>query len=393
MIARIELLKKIEAAFATFPVVALVGPRQSGKTTLAREFKGQKAGSYFDLEDPEHLARLQNPKLALERLRGLVVIDEIQRRPALFPLLRVLADRRPQPAQFLVLGSAAPELVRDASESLAGRMAVIEVGGFELREAGAAALHALWLRGGFPRAFLAESDEASLAWRLQFIQAFLERDLPQLGIGAAAPEALRRFWTMLAHYHGQIWNGAEFARALGTAESTARRHLDLLAGARVMRVLPPWFENLGKRLVKTPKVYLRDSGLAHALLQVGTEDELHSHPKVGASWEGFVLEHLVRWLDAERDGCFWGTHAGAELDFLVVRRGRRWGFEIKFNEAPGTTRSMHVALEDLKLERLWIVHPGTMSFPLTERIQATPLAELHGELVQAGLIASSSGAS
>jgi predicted AAA+ superfamily ATPase len=386
MILRNSLLTKIKDTFATFPVVALVGPRQSGKTTLAREFTGQMAGGYFDLEDPEHLARLQNPKLALEKLRGLVVVDEIQRRPDLFPLLRVLADRQPLPAQFLVLGSAAPELVRDASESLAGRMAVIEVGGFELREVGDARLHPLWLRGGFPRAFLAESDAASLAWRLQFIQAFLERDLPQLGIGAAAPEALRRFWTMLAHYHGQIWNGAEFARSLGTAETTARRHLDLLAGARVMRVLPPWFENLGKRLVKTPKVYLRDSGLAHALLQVGTEEELHSHPKVGASWEGFVLEHLVRWLDAERDGYFWGTHAGAELDFLVVRRGQRWGFEIKFNEAPSTTRAMHAAITDLKLERLWVVHPGGMSFPLTEKIQATPLTALPAELAQAGLL-------
>ncbi len=236
MLQRKELLAKVKTAFATFPVVALVGPRQSGKTTLARAYAGKKAGGYFDLEDPGHLARLQNPKLVFEKIRGLVVIDEIQRRPELFPLLRVLADRRPAPAQFLVLGSATPELVRDASESLAGRMAVIEVGGFELREAGASALHPLWLRGGFPRSFLAETDEASLAWRLQFIQAFLERDLPRLGIGAAAPEALRRFWTMLAHFHGQIWNGAEFARALGTAESTARRHLDLLAGARVMRV-------------------------------------------------------------------------------------------------------------------------------------------------------------
>lgn len=385
MISRQELLAKVERAFATFPVVALVGPRQSGKTTLARGFAGKKAAGYFDLEDPDHLARLQNPKLVLEKLRGLVVIDEIQRRPALFPLLRVLADRKPLPARFLVLGSAAPELVRDASESLAGRMAVIEVGGFELREIGAEALETLWLRGGFPRSFLAESDEASLAWRLQFVQAFLERDLPQLGIGFAAPEALRRFWTMLAHYHGQIWNGAEFARALGTAESTARRHLDLLAGARVMRVLPPWFENLGKRIVKTPKVYLRDSGLAHALLQLCTEDELHSHPKVGASWEGFVLDHLVRWLDAERDGYFWGTHGGAELDFLVVRRGKRWGFEIKFNEAPSTTRAMHVALADLKLSRLWVVYPGVASFPLAERIQATPLDQLHREMAKAGL--------
>ncbi|MSU23126.1 MAG: ATP-binding protein [Opitutus sp.] len=390
MIPRQELLKNVTKALSTFPVVALVGPRQSGKTTLAREIAGTSPAGYFDLEDPEHLARLQNPKLALEGLRGLVVIDEIQRAPALFPLLRVLADRSPLPARFLVLGSAAPELVRDASESLAGRIAVLEVGGFELGETGATSLPTLWLRGGFPRSFLAESDAASLAWRLQFVQAFLERDLPQLGLGAAAPEALRRFWTMLAHYHGQVWNGAEFARSLGTAESTARRHLDLLAGARVVRVLPPWFENLGKRIVKTPKVFLRDSGLAHALLQLPTREDLFGHPKVGASWEGLVIEHLVRWLDAERDGFFWGTHAGAELDFLVVRHGKRWGFEIKFNEAPATTRSMHTAVADLKLERLWVVHPGAMSFPLTEKIQATPLAELREELVQAGLIESSS---
>lgn len=387
MISRQELLTKVGDALAHFPIVALVGPRQSGKTTLAREIAGPSPAGYFDLEDPEDVARLQNPKLALASLRGLAVIDEIQRAPALFPLLRVLADRAPLPARFLVLGSAAPELVRDASESLAGRMAVIEVGGFELREVGAAALPTLWLRGGFPRSFLAESDAASLAWRRQFVQAFLERDLPQLGIGTAAPEALRRFWTMLAHYHGQVWNGAEFARSQGTAESTARRHLDLLVGARVVRVLPPWFENLGKRIVKSPKVYLRDSGLVHALLQLPAREDLFGHPKVGASWEGLVIDHLVRWLDAERDGFFWGTHAGAELDFLVVRHGKRWGFEIKFNEAPATTRSMHVAIADLKLERLWVVHPGTMGFPLTEKIQATPLAELHAELQRAGLLA------
>ena len=246
MLSRRELLKKVAKALKTFPVVALVGPRQSGKTTLARAQAGKKTAGYFDLEHPTHLARLKNPLLALEGLRGLVVLDEIQREPTLFPVLRVLADRTPLPARFLVLGSAAPELLRDASESLAGRMAVIEISGFELRETGAASLPTLWLRGGFPRSFLADDDTASLAWRLQFIQAFLERDLPQLGIGAAAPEALRRFWTMLAHYHGQIWNGAEFARALGTAESTARRHLDLLAGARVVRVLPPWFEKIGR---------------------------------------------------------------------------------------------------------------------------------------------------
>ncbi|MDO8541066.1 MAG: ATP-binding protein [Opitutaceae bacterium] len=387
MISRPQLLTRLREALNAFPVVALIGPRQSGKTTLARAYAGENPAGYFDLEDPTDVSRLQNPKLALEGLRGLVVIDEIQRQPALFPLLRVLADRRETPARFLVLGSAAPDLLRETSETLAGRMATIEVSGFELREVGSAALEPLWLRGGFPRAFLADSDQASLQWRLQFVQTFLERDLAQLGIGTAAPEALRRFWTMLAHFHGQIWNGAEFARALGTAESTARRHLDLLAGARVARVLPPWFENVGKRIVKSPKVYVRDSGLVHALLQLPAREDLLGHPKVGASWEGFVIEHLVRWLDAERDGFYWATHAGAELDFLVVRRGRRWGFEIKFNEAPGTTRSMHTAIADLNLERLWVIHPGTISFPLTEKIQATPLGQLAAELAQVGLMA------
>ncbi len=386
MIIRRELLKKVAKTLAEFPVVALVGPRQSGKTTLAREFAGTLGAGFFDLEDPTHVSRLQNPMLALGELRGLVVLDEIQRLPTLFPVLRVLADRMPSPARFLLLGSAAPELLRDASESLAGRMAVIEVGGFELREVGVAALSSLWLRGGFPRSFLAGDDAASLGWRLQFVQAFLERDLPQLGLGGASAETLRRFWTMLAHYHGQVWNGAEFARAMGTAESTARRHLDLLAGARVVRVLPPWFENLGKRVLKSPKVYLRDCGLAHALLQIGTRAELLGHPKVGASWEGLVLEHLIHWLDAERDAFFWATHAGAELDLMVVRHGKRWGFEIKFNEAPSTTRSMHIALADLKLERLWVVHPGTMNFPLTDKIQATPLPDLRAELQRAGVL-------
>ncbi len=373
MIARPEPLRRIAEVFRIHPVAALLGPRQCGKTTLARTFAERETTAFFDLEDPIDVQRLSAPMTALEALSGLVVIDEIQRRPELFAILRVLVDRPDNPARFLVLGSASPTLVRGASESLAGRVGFIDLSGLSLPEAGGDHRDALWSRGGFPRSFLAADDAASYAWRRDFIRTFLERDLPQLGLTIPA-ETLRRFWTMVAHYHGQRWNAAEFGRALGASESTARRYLDILAGAFMVRVLPPWFENLKKRQVKAPKIYLRDSGLLHALLQLSGLDAVRGHPKLGASWEGFALEQILTAFDT-RDAYYWATHGGAELDLLVFHSGRRYGFELKYSDAPTLSRSAHTALADLRLDRLWIVYPGSRSYPLSENVSVVPLGE------------------
>jgi len=373
-IPRPAVLAQIARALDVHPVAALLGPRQCGKTTLARMIAEQQPSTYFDLENPVDVRRLSAPLTVLETLPGLVILDEVQRQPELFELLRVLVDRPQNSAHFLLLGSASPQLVRGVSESLAGRIGFVDLSGFDLAEVGAAQRDRLWLRGGFPRSFLAGDDSASMTWRQGFIRAFLERDIPQLGISTPA-ETLRRFWTMTAHYHGQVWNAAEFARSLGASEVTARRYLDILAGAYMVRVLPPWFENIGKRQVKSPKIYIRDSGILHGLLQMGDLPELQSHPKLGASWEGFAIEQIIRLLDT-RDAYFWSTHGGAELDLLVLTGGRRYGFEIKYADAPGTSRSMQVALRDLGLEHLWIVYPGQHEYALDERITALPLGAL-----------------
>lgn len=376
MIDRPHALARIRGSYAVHPAVAIEGPRQCGKTTLAHAIAAEDTGpvSYFDLEDPADLQRLAIPEQALRPLRGLVVIDEAQRMPELFPLLRVLLDRPETPARFLLTGSASPELIRGLSESLAGRVGIVDLGGFTLGEVGPEALHPLWLRGGFPRSFLAGDERTSVQWRLDFVRTFLERDLPQLGISIPA-ETLRRFWTMIAHYHGQTWSGAEFARSLGTSEPTARRYLDILAGAYMVRVLPPWFENLGKRQVKAPKIYVRDSGLLHALLNLKDRDELLGHPKLGASWEGFALEQLIALLDT-RDTYYWATHNGAELDFMTMAAGQRHGFEMKYADAPGATKSMHTALTDLGLAHLWVIYPGEKRYDLTEKITAVPAREI-----------------
>jgi uncharacterized protein len=360
-----------------YPVVAILGSRQTGKTTLARRIAHSLPGSHvFDLENPRDQNRLAQPQLALESLGGLVVIDEIQRMPGLFPLLRVLADRNPPTARFLLLGSASPHLVKGVSESLAGRAGFVQLSGFDLRETGADSLFRLWLRGGLPRSFLAPSEAASLEWRLDFIQAVLERDLPQLGI--TVPSAtLRRFWNMLAHYHGQLWNGAELARSMGVAELTVRRYLDILAGAFMIRQLPPWFENIGKRQVKSPKIYFRDSGLLHAFLTVEDVAQLQGHPKVGASWEGFAIEQTLTLLDPP-EAYFWRTHAGAELDLLVTRGGRRYGFEFKYADAPKWTRSMQAAVTDLRLEKVFVITPGRDRYPLHEHGEVVPLSAVPG---------------
>lgn len=382
MLDRHGQLDEIDALFRTFPVVGLLGARQVGKTTLAREYAATRAQAFthFDLEDPEAAARLAAPKLALEGLRGLVVLDEVQHKPELFRVLRVLADRPDEPARFLVLGSASPELLRQSSESLAGRIAYHELGGFDLGEVGPEALDQLWLRGGFPRSFLAGSDADSYRWRGAFVRTYLERDLPMLGFRLAA-DTVRRFWTMVAHYHAQTWNAAELARALAVSEGTIRNHLGVLTSTFMARRLRPWHVNLGKRVVKSPKVYLTDSGLLHRLLGLDSREALLGHPKVGASWEGFALEQVIRRLGAERDECyFWALHSGAELDLLVVRGTQRLGFEFKLTDAPRVTRSMRSALEVLDLTRLDVVHAGAHSFPLADRIRALSLHRLLDDL-------------
>jgi uncharacterized protein len=373
-VVRASLFARVQRSLREFPVTLLVGPRQCGKTTLARALSESQA-TYFDLEDPESPLRPEVAKRVLEPLRGLVVIDEFQRQPKLFELLRVLADRPRSGARFLILGSASPELVRGASESLAGRVGYCEMSGFDVSEIAPTGHAALWLRGGYPRSLLARSDAAAFTWRQSFVQTFLERDIPQLGIRVPA-QALRRFWTMLAHYHGQIWNAAELARSMGVGENAVRHYLDVLSGAFMVRQLPPWFENIGKRLVKSPRIYLRDSGLLHLLLGLPARRDVLSHPKLGASWEGFALEQVVRLLNADREAFFYRTHAGTELDLLIVRGNKRYGFEFKYRDAPEATKSMHMALADLRLESLRVVYPGERAYSLDERIQVMPLSGL-----------------
>jgi hypothetical protein len=383
MIERSQLLTKIRRALKRSRVVALIGPRQCGKTTLARQIEPLRSGNYFDLEDPASLARLDQPMTALESLRGTVVIDEIQHRPNLFPILRVLADRTPLPARFLVLGSASPELLRQSSESLAGRLETIPVAGLSLTEVGTKSLNRHWQRGGFPLSFLARTNDDSVTWRRQFIQTFLERDLPQLGITIPAP-ALLRFWTMVAHCHGGIWSSADPARSLGIGESTVRRYLDLFTKLLVVRQLQPWHENLGKRQVKAPKVYVRDSGLLHVLLGIQTETQLMTHPKNGASWEGYVLEETLKAVEPD-EAYFWATHQGAELDLLLLKGGRRLGVEIKRMDAPKLTASMRIALADLKLDQLTVVYPGTKVYDLAPQARVTPLVTIAEKGIEAFL--------
>lgn len=355
-------------------VVVLSGPRQVGKTTLAREFLGEDSPNYFDLEDPPSLARLDEPKTALEPLRGLVVIDEVQRRPDLFPVLRVLADRRDVPARFLILGSASGDLLRQSSESLAGRVERIEIGGFDLSETGAEAADVLWRRGAFPNAYLAESEADSVAWRKDFIQTLLERDFPQWGVRVPAT-ALLRFWTMLAHFHGQTWNAADPARALGVNPSTVRRYLDLLTDALMVRQLQPWHANVVKRQVKAPKIYLSDSGLLHRLLGIDDERSLLTHPRLGASWEGFVIEQVLA-TEPHDDAWFWATHQGAEIDLILRRGDALYGVECKRADAPRMTPSMRVAMKDLGLKRIAVIYPGGKRYQLADGVQAVPLRDL-----------------
>lgn len=374
MITREVDLQRVHRALKRSRVVAILGPRQSGKTTLARQLLSSKSPNYFDLEDPVSLARLSEPGLALRPLKGLVVIDEVQRRPELFPLLRVLADRKPLPARFLILGSASPDLMQQSSESLAGRIETVHLDGLRLSDVSVTKQNRHWLRGGYPLAYTARSDRDSFAWRQQFVQTFLERDLPLLGITIPAT-TLRRFWTMVAHYHGQYWNAAELARALAVNEGTTRKYLDLLTDVFMLRQLQPWHANLGKRQVKSPKVYLRDSGLLHVLLGIPDRRMLESHPKVGASWEGYAVEEVIKSVQPD-ETYFWATHNGAELDLLLFKDGKRIGVECKRADAPTVTRSMQMAWNDLKLDALYVVYPGDKRYPLAAGMEAVPLGDL-----------------
>lgn len=371
MITRTQWHKRIETALKRSRILILVGPRQCGKTTLAREFVDEESVNYFDLEDPVTLARLDEPMTALGLLQGLIVIDEIQRRPELFPVLRVLVDRKSFNGQFLILGSASGDLLRQSSETLAGRMETLNLRGFSLQELGKNVQQKHWLRGSFPLSYLATSEADSLAWRKNFIQTLLERDFPQWDIRTAAT-TLWRFWTMLAHYHGQTWNAAEFARAMSVSESTTRRYLDLLSDAFMVRQLQPWYVNMRKRQVKSPKIYIHDSGLLHQLLGISNERDLLTHPKIGASWEGYVIEEVLSVL--QPDGAwFWATHQGAEIDLVLQKNGQMIGVECKRSDAPLMTPSIRSALVDLNLDRVIVVYPGDKRFSLAEQVEAVPL--------------------
>ncbi|MCY7308010.1 MAG: ATP-binding protein [Rhodoferax sp.] len=377
MLSRTRLEHTIRTALTRSRAVVLNGPRQTGKTTLAHQFLSRQSPNYFDLEYPPHAQRLQEPAQTLQHLAGLVVIDEVQRQPGLFPLLRVLLDRSDAPGQYLLLGSASPSLLRQAGESLRGRVETFEVGGFDLAEIGAlghyseAAAMELWLRGGFPRSYLAATNEDSLVWRHNAVADHVRVDLPQFGINIAAP-AMLRFWTMLAHYHGQIWSAAPPAQSMGVSEPTIRRYLDTLTQTLMIRQLQPWHQNLGKRQVKAPKVYFRDTGLLHALMGVKTMTELLTHPQCGASWEGFALEQVLR-IAKPDEAFFWATHQGAELDLLMLRGRQRIGVEFKRADVPRITPSMRIAADDLQLDALYVVHPGPHRYHLSDHIEAVPL--------------------
>ena len=372
MIERGIYIQRVREGLRRSPIVALIGPRQCGKTTLARQIVSSTDSNYFDLEDPAVASAMSSPMATLSPLKGLIVIDEAQRRPELFPVLRVLADRNDNQARFLILGSASPDLSRQASESLAGRVEIVEMSGFDLSELSQELHHKRWLRGGFPRSLLAETDSDSLIWRKQFISTFLERDLGVMGFGIA-PQSIGRFWTMVSHYHGQIWNASEIAGSMGVSAQTARNYLDVLEQTFMVRRLQPWYTNVGKRVVKSPKIYFRDSGLFHALQGIGRNSDLLSHPKLGASWEGFVLEQVLHGFSDE-DAYFYAVHSGSELDVYLPQRNL--GIEIKRIDAPRLNRSMQIAIEDLKLEQLIVVYPGKHGYPLGDKVKAVPLDDI-----------------
>lgn len=376
MIKRDRYIKFIKEATERSRAVAILGPRQCGKTTLAQELVNIDSPNYFDLEDQSSLIALEDPKNVLAPLKGLIVIDEVQQRPELFPLFRVLLDRKPLPSKFLILGSAAPDLLRQSSESLAGRLELVEMGGFDLSEVGIKQSSTLWLRGGFPLSYLAKNDNDSFMWRKSFIKTFLERDMRQQGIDVLAV-TLHRYWAMLANSHGQIWNAAPIASSLGLSEPTVRKYLDILTGVFMVRQLQPWHVNIKKRQVKSPKVYLRDTGILHSFLELKTEAEVLRHPSYGASWEGFVIEQLIRIIEIDHP-YYWATHQGAEIDLVFNKGGRMYGVEIKRQDAPRMTPSMKNALEDLELERIAVIYPGERRYSIHENVDVVPFNEISG---------------
>ena len=375
MISRNRYIKKLDDAIHRAPIASLLGPRQCGKTTLARQFGDKHQATYFDLESIPDQRRLQNPELMLGSLDGLVILDEIQLMPELFSVLRVLVDRPANQTKFLILGSASPHIIKNVSETLAGRTEFIELSGFNLQETGTGIknIERLWLRGGFPLSFLAGSNQDSLAWRENFIRTFLERDIPQLGITIAA-QAMRRFWTMLAHYHGQTFNASELGRSLGLSGKTIRSYLDILTGTFMVRQLQPWHENISKRQVKAPKIYFRDTGILHSLLDIPDRHYLMGHPRLGASWEGFALEQILQ-IIGPVEPYFWSTYSGAEVDLFFSRNGKRYGIEFKFNEAPKISKSMHIAINDLGLSHLYVIYPGKEAYPVAENISVVGLGD------------------
>jgi predicted AAA+ superfamily ATPase len=379
MLKRIDYSRKILEGLAQFPVVALLGPRQCGKTTLAREISGHsslppnRSINYFDLEDSEDAARLSDPKLALSSLTGLIVIDEVQRLPDLFQTLRVLVDRPTSSAKFLILGSASRELIHQSSESLAGRIRYIEVSSFHSVELEPSDHNQLWLRGGFPRSFYAPSTEASWIWRNEYVRTYLEQDLPNLGLRIPPPH-MRRFWLMLSHMHGQLFNASALGSSLDLSDQTAKRYLDILSSTFMVRQLTPWLENTKKRQIKSPKIYFRDSGVFHFLQGIQSSENLQIHPKLGASWEGFMLEQIIAATGATSEEVyFWGVHGRGELDLLIIKDGKRIGFEVKHTSKPALTTSMRLALDELQLEKLYVIYNGEHSFPLADKVEATTL--------------------
>ncbi|PKN38339.1 MAG: hypothetical protein CVU62_05665 [Deltaproteobacteria bacterium HGW-Deltaproteobacteria-2] len=378
-IKRTNEIKVLNERFKNNPIVAILGPRQCGKTTLARQFSDQwpKDVTFFDLENPRDLRRLEEPLLALENLEGLIVLDKIQRATDLFPVLRVLADRPNKKTKFLILGSASRDLMRQSSESLAGRISYLEIGGFTLDLVGAAKKEKLWIRGAFPRSFLASNEAASYQWRQDFIATFLERDIPQLGFNIPA-KSLSRFWQMLVHYHGQIFNASEIGKSLAVSDHTAQRYLDLLSGTFMIRQLRPWNYNTKKRIIKRQKIYFRDTGIMHALLDLPAKKDILSHPKLGASWEGFALEETIKAVRLkENEIFFWGIHASAEIDMVFQKNGRLYGVEVMYAQAPGFTSSMRIASEELALKHLWVIYPGSDAYDLNKNVTVIPLTQLN----------------
>jgi uncharacterized protein len=375
-IARTKSLQALQKKLRQAHIVGILGPRQCGKTTLVKQFAKKNHVTFFDLEDPRDVARLQNPMLVLEPLEGIIVIDEIQRQPELFPILRVLADKKKK-NKFIILGSASPQLIKESSESLAGRIAFLNLGGFSLDILKSTDQRALWTRGGFPRSFLAKDEATSFEWRADFIKTYLERDIPNLGIQIPA-KTLHRFWMMLAHYHGQLLNTSELGKSFGAADTTVKRYLDILSGTFLIRQLQPWYYNTKKRLVKSPKIYFRDSGLFHNLSNIETFTQLERHPKLGASWEGFAMEQVIDHFNLIGDDIyFWGVHTGAELDLVFQKNGQLWGMEVKYNEAPSKTKSMLSAIKELSLQHLWVLYPGKETYKMDPHITAVGLNHLY----------------